>query len=101
MDEAERMEHGMIDHQTPVTLQESCLPAAYSKSPNTPYALYTPYLFLVFAEYTPILLPILQRKHSLFVYQEQSRSTLRTLLRTALPLYTTVLLSHRHRQFYL
>ena len=39
------------------------LPAADSKSPNTPYTLYTPYLFLVFAEYTLILLPILHRKH--------------------------------------
>ena len=30
------------------------------------------YLFLVFAEYTPILLPILQWKHSLSICQEQS-----------------------------
>ena len=73
-----------------VTLQESSLPAAYSKSPNTPYALYTPYLFLVFAEYTPILLPILQRKHSLSICQEQSHSTLRTLLRTALHCHSTL-----------
>ena len=60
----------------------------------------TLYLFLVFAEYTLILFPILPRKHScchmsgtVVICQEQSRSTLRTLLRTALPLSATVLLS--------
>ena len=59
-------------HRRTVSYTAVILPAAYSKSSNTPYALYTLYLFLVFAEYTPILLPILQRKHSLSVCQEQS-----------------------------
>ena len=39
-------------HRRAISYTAVILPAAYSKSPNTLY------LFLVFAEYTPILLPI-------------------------------------------
>ena len=42
-----------------VALQESLPAVQRSANPNTLY------LFLVFAEYMPILLPILQRKHSI------------------------------------
>ena len=68
------LRHGFYFHVTVVfssvlrhsteDLQLHCRNPACSvqQIPNTPYTLYTPYLFLVFAEYTPILMPILQRK---------------------------------------
>ena len=55
-----------LHRRATVALQESLPAVQLSANPNTLC------LLLVFAEYTPILLPILQRKHILSICQEQS-----------------------------
>ena len=77
-----------LHRRATVALQESLPAVQRSANPNTLY------LFLVFAEYMPILLPILQRKHSIVNMSGTVFSTMAEVFTRSVILITLYLYDH-------